>query len=151
MPKFKTLFYWPLKILKIKVMGRFVLRKQQSIVIKRLIFLKQDLLKGGVHQFPSRFIEIPSRWENLKLARTQARICLYSGGPVFVYNWPKSSKPFYMRACEEVSVILQLAAAQNNSCPRLLWLDQGSDELLTVSSLPFFKVSVLLKRLFLKS
>ena len=46
------------KIMKIKVMGRFVLRKQQSIVLKRLIFLKQDLLKGGVHQFPSRFIEI---------------------------------------------------------------------------------------------
>ena len=28
---------------------------------------------------------------------------VYLGGPVFVYNWPKDSKPFYMRECKEVS------------------------------------------------
>lgn len=28
-------------------------------------------------------------------------ICQRLGGPVFVYNWPKESKPFYMRECKE--------------------------------------------------
>jgi len=28
-------------------------------------------------------------------------ICQTLGGPVFVYNWPKESKPFYMRECTE--------------------------------------------------
>jgi len=28
-------------------------------------------------------------------------LCEHLGGPVFVYNWPKSSKPFYMRETKE--------------------------------------------------
>jgi len=33
-------------------------------------------------------------------------LCGKLGGPVFVYNWPKSGKPFYMKQCEQDSELV---------------------------------------------